>query len=174
MLRRYAATVTAVATLAWMGAGSSLAAQIPASQQAQQQQLQRMQEQVQRLDQTIQRMTQIQQRAQEMEHQVLQDMERMRQQEALHQQESVQLRHEEQLRQQEQVRLMARSMASAAGEMTQAMTSLREMAQSRAGSWDRDMEQQMERLRLGMQETCNQMDEGLRIMEHLRDRLSQS
>ena len=174
MLRKYATTLAAVATLAISGIGMSLDAQISPAQQAQQQQLQRMQEQVQRLDQTIQRMTQIQQRAQEMEQLMLQDMERLRQQQVAHQQEGIQLQQEQRLRQQEQVRTMAQSMASAAGEMNQAMLSLRAMTQSQNGPWDGDMEQQMERLRLTMQETCNQMEEGLRIMERLRDRLSQS
>ena len=170
MRRRFAAGTTMVAALAFLGLGAPVAAQIPAAQQAQQ--IQRMQEQMQRLDQTIQRMAQVQQRAQEMEQLMLQDMERARQMETLHQQESAQLQTQQRLQEQEHVRLMAQSMATAAGDMNQAMLSLREMAQTR--SWDRDMEQQMERLRLTMQETCNQMEEGLRIMEHLRDRLSQS
>jgi hypothetical protein len=161
-----------IATLTALATSSPLVAQIPAAQQAQQ--LQRMQEQVQRLDQTIQRMTRIQERAQTMEHLMLQDMERLRQQEALRLQEGNQLQMQERLRQQEQVRVMAQSMAGAAGEMNQAMLSLREMAQNSAANPDREMEQQMERLRLTMQETCNQMDAGLRIMEQLRDRLSQS
>jgi len=169
MRRRFAAGTAMVAALALLGFGAPAAAQIPAAQQAQQ--LQRMQEQMQRLDQTIQRMAQVQQRAQEMERLMLQDMERVRQMETLHTQEGTQLQTQQRLQEQEHVRLMAQSMATAAGDMNQAMLSLREMAQTR--TWDRDMEQQMERLRVTMQETCNQMEEGLRIMEHLRDRLSQ-
>jgi hypothetical protein len=172
MLRRYAATVATVATFAFMGSGTALDAQIPAAQQAQQ--LQRMQEQVQRLDQTIQRMTQIQERAQAMEQLMLQDMERVRQQGALHAQEGIQLQTQERLQQQEQLRVMSHSVASAAGDMSQAMLSLREMAQTRTQSWDREMEQQMERLRLTMQETCDQMEAGLQIMERLRERLNES
>lgn len=173
MSGRYATFMATVATLAFLGVGNPLSAQIPPAQQAQQQQLQRMQEQVQRLDETMRRMTQVQQRAQEMEQLMLQDMEHVRHQEALQAQEGIRLQTQERLQQQEQVRLMARSMATAADGMSQAMLSLREMVQTRASSWDRDMEQQMERLRLNMQETCTQMEDGLRIMEHLRDRLSQ-
>ena len=171
MIRRYAARVATVATLAFLGTGSMLQAQVPTAQQAQQ--MQRMQEQVQRLDQTIQRMTRIQERAQAMEQLMLQDMERVRQQQQLHVQEGAQLQAQERLRQQEQLRLMAHSTANAAGNMNQAMVSLRQMAQADTPVWDRDMEREMERLRLTMQETCNQMEAGLRIMEQLRDRLSQ-
>lgn len=174
MSGRYATFMATVATLAFLGVGNPLSAQIPPAQQAQQQQLQRMQEQVQRLDETMRQMTQIQQRAQEMEQLMLQDMERLRQQEVLHQQEGIHLQEQERLRQQEQIRVMAHSMAGASGEMTQAMLSLRQMAQNAAGSPDRELEQQMERLREHMQETVNQMEAGLRIMEQLRDRLSQS
>ena len=174
MFRTYAARMAAVSTLAWLGFGSPLQAQIPPAHQLQQQQLQRMQEQVQRLDETMRRMTQVQQHAQEMERLMLQDMERSRQQEVLHQQEAIQLQQQERLRQQEQIRVMAHSIADAAGEMNQVMLSLRQMAQNSVGAPDPDLEQQMERLRQHMQETVHQMDAGIRIMEHLRDRLSQS
>lgn len=161
MSRRYATAMAAVAALALFGAGSKLDAQIPPAQQAQQQQqqqqLQRMQEQVQRLDETMRRMTQIQQRAQEMEQLMLRDMEH--------------LQSQQHLEHQEQIRMMAHSMAGAAGEMTQAMMGLREMVQS--GSMDREMQQDMERLRQHMRETCDQMEDGLRIIQQLRDRLSQ-
>jgi hypothetical protein len=167
MIRRYATLVAAVATLAPLGATMSVGAQVPPAQQAQQQQMQRMQEQMQRIDQTMQRMTQLQQRAQEMEQVSLRDMER------LHQQEGLQVRSQEQLRTQEQIRTMAHALAGAAGEMTQAMNGLREMARTSDGTMDRAMEQQMDRLREHMQETCDQMEDGLRIMEQLRDRLNQ-
>ena len=157
MSGRYATAMAAVATLALFGAGSKLDAQIPPAQQAQQQQLQRMQEQVQRLDETMRRMTQIQQRAQEMEQLMLRDMEH--------------LQSQQHLEHQEQIRMMAHSMAGAAGEMTQAMMGLREMVQS--GSMDREMQQDMERLRQHMRETCDQMEDGPRIIQQLRDRLSQ-
>jgi hypothetical protein len=170
MKRSYAALVATVAALAPLGAGT-LNAQIPSAQQMQQQQLQQMQQQMQRIDQTMQRMAQIQQRAQDMEQLMLQDMERVRLQENLHLEEGAQLQAQEQLRQQEQIRLMAHSVASAAGEMNQAMVSLRQMAE---GSGDGALVQEMERLRLTMQETCNQMEAGLRIMDQLRDRLNQS
>jgi hypothetical protein len=171
MKRSYAALVATVAALAPLGVGT-LSAQIPSAQQMQQQQqLQQMQQQMQRIDQTMQRMAKIQQRAQDMEQLMLQDMERVRLQENLHLEEGVQLQTQEHLRQQEQVRLMAHSVASAAGEMNQAMLSLRQMAE---GSGDSALVQEMERLRLTMQETCNQMEAGLRIMDQLRDRLNQS
>ena len=175
MLRKYATLMATVATLAPLGAGT-LDAQIPPAQQTQQQQLQRMQEQVQRLDETMRRMEQIQQRAQEMERLTLRDMERTREEQALQQQEGaqaqVQAQSQERIRNQEQIRVMAHSLASAAGEMTQAMLSLREMAQESQGLADGEMVQQMERLREHMQDTCDQMEAGLQVMEQLRDRLS--
>jgi hypothetical protein len=78
---------------------------------------------------------------------------------------------QERLQQQEHIRLMAHSVANAAGEMNQAMITLRQMAQE---SGDHAMVQEMERLRLTMQASCDQMEAGLRIMEQLRDRLHQS
>jgi hypothetical protein len=156
-----------VATLATLGTGTALNAQIPPAQQAQQQQM-RMQEQVQRLDETMRRMAQIQERAQNMERLTLQDMER------LHHQEHLQVHEQEQLQNQEHMRVMARALSGAAGEMTQAMMGLRTMAQDAGGSMNREMEQQMERLHQHMQATCDQMEDGLRIMEQLRDRLSGS
>jgi hypothetical protein len=105
-----------------------------------------------------------------MEQVMLQDMERLRQQDAARP-EGAQAQVQERLRQQEQIRLMAHSVANAAGEMNQAMVSLRQMAEE---SGNHAMVQEMERLRLTMQESCDQMEAGLRIMEQLRDRLSQS
>ena len=163
-----AAFVATVAALGLVGAGT-LEAQVPPTGQAQQQ-MQLMQEQMRQMDQTIQRMAQVQQRAQEMEQVMLQDMERLRQQEAARA-EGAQLQVQERLQQQEHIRLMAHSVANAAGEMNQAMIALRQMAQE---SGDHAMVREMERLRLTMQESCSQMEAGLRIMEQLRDRLSQS
>lgn len=168
----YVARMGMVVTLASLVTGPAVLAQVNPAQQAQQQQLQRMQEQVQRLDETVRRMTQLQQRAQDMEHVMLREMEQLRTRLALYPGEGVPLQEQERLRQQEQLRVMAHSVGSAAGEMTQAMLSLREMARSSAG--DGELEREMERLRERMQETIQQMEEGLRIMEQLRDRLGGS
>lgn len=171
MLGSYVARVATVATVAFLGFGTTLDAQISPAQQAQQ--LQRMQEQAQRVEQTMQRMAQVQQRAHEMEQLMLQDMERVRQQQALHEQEGIQLQMQERMRQQEQVRVMAQAVSGAAGGMVQAMTGLREMAGDPDGATDREMAQHMERLQEHMQGTCDQMEAGLAIMEQLRERLSQ-
>jgi hypothetical protein len=157
-------TVAAL-TLLMPVAGLHVAAQVPPNQNAQQQ-LQRMQEQVQRLNETMQRMTRIQTQAHEVEQLMIRDMERLRQQ------DNLRLQDQERLRQQEQVRNMANALSGAAGEMNHAMFGLREMAQSSGQPLDREMEQEMERLRLTMQETCNQMESGLRLIERLRDRLN--
>jgi uncharacterized protein YPO0396 len=167
MIAKYGAMLAALALLAPLGA-VQLDAQVPATQQAQQQQLQRMQEQVQRLTETTQRMTRIQDQAREMEQLMLRDMQQLRQQEGL------QLQDQERLRQQENVRNMAHALAGAAGEMNQAVLGLREMAQNSGQKLDRDMEQQMDRLRQHLQETCDQMEAGLRVIEQLRDRLNRS
>lgn len=167
MLRKYAALVATMAVLAPQVPGALLPAQVPAAH-AQQQQMQRMQEQVQRLNETVQRMTRIQERAHSMEQLMLRDMERLRMQEQL------QLQDQERLRHQEQIRTMAHSLGVAAGEMTQAMHGLRQMAQDPGGALNREMEQDMERLRQHMQETSDQMEAGLRVMEQLRERLNES
>jgi hypothetical protein len=171
MLNRYAVLMVTLATL---GAAAALHAQIPPAQQAQQQQLQHMQEQMQRLDETMQRMGRIQERAQEMERLMLQDMERLRQQQVAPGEVGLQLQQQAQLRNQEQVRVMANALAGAAGEMTHAMASLRSMVQNSGGSPDPVMEQHMERLRLRMQETCDQMEAGLLVMQQLREHLNAS
>ena len=166
MKGRYAAMLAGLAVLAPLQT-VDLEAQRPPAQQVQQQQ-QRMQEQVQRLNDQMQRMTRVQDQAREMEQLMLRDMQRIREQETL------QLRDQERLRQQEHVRTMAHAMAGAAGEMHQAMLGLREMAQNTGQALDREMEQQMDRLRQHLQETCDQMEAGLREMQQLRDRLNGS
>ena len=69
---------------------------------------------------------------------------------------------------------MAHSLGLAAGEMTQTMYGLRQMAQEPGAGLDREMEQHMERLREHMNEASQQMEAGLQVMEQLRARLNGS
>jgi uncharacterized protein YukE len=132
------------------------------------QQVQEMHQRTQQLTEVMQRMQRVQQRAHDMEQMMLREMEQLRQREML--QEQDQLR----LREQERIRDMAHSMANAAGEMNQAMERFRDLARDSQTLWNRDMERDMERLREHMDQTCVQMEEGLKIMDRLRERLHTS
>jgi hypothetical protein len=127
--------------------------------------VQQMHQRTQQLTEVMQRMQRVQQRARDMEQRMLHEMEQLRQREMLHQQDQFRLRE------QERIRDMAHSMANAAGEMHQAMERFRDLARDNQTLWNQEMERDMERLREHMDQTCLQMEEGLKIMDRLRDRL---
>lgn len=168
MTRKHAMIAATIVAIAGIAAPPPAQAQAPGSQQMQQQQMQRMQQQMQRLDEAMRRMTRIHEHAHQLEQTMLRQMEQLRHHEHL------QPHQQEQLRHQERIRYMAHALSGAAGEMGQAMMGLREMAQNAGLNFDGEMEREMERLRQHMEETLNQMEGGLRVMERLRDRLTPS
>lgn len=135
--------------------------------QMQQQQMLRMQEQVHQLNRTMEQVSDLQQRAHAMEHYMAQEMERIRERSDLAGQNTLQLRN------QERIRNMAHAMSEGAQEMERAMEQLRNMAEEPGAVWDRDMERDMVRLREHWQEMTGQLEQGLQIMERLRDRIHQ-
>ncbi len=138
-----------------------------AGQQTQQlQQIQRMQVQAQRLHESMQQMQRVHQRAQTMEHQMVQQIERLRQYEEL------QVQDRDRLREQERVRDMAHALSSAAREMTQAMERARDMFSDPQAVWTPEAEREMEQLHLRLGQVVAPMEESLTIMERLRERLS--
>lgn len=146
---------------------SAATAQDPARMQQQQQQMARLQQQIQHLDRVMDRVAGIQGRAHQMEQQMVQAMERLQQNRQLATENAVQLRNQERLRS------MARSMTDGAREMHRAMEQLRNMVGDPGAGWDQQMEREMERLRQHWEEMAGQMEEGLLIMDRLRERIHQ-
>ena len=150
--------------LAGLAAPWSVEAQQP---QQQMQHMQQMQEQAMRMQESMQQMQRLQARAHEMEQQMLRQMEQLRQQEMLREQDQVRLRE------QERIRDMAHAMSTAAGFISLAFERARDMLRDPGGAWGPEMQQDMERLRERMNEMAGSMNEGLAILERLRDRISQ-
>jgi len=162
MMTRHTLTALAAAVAVGLGGGAPLVAQ-DATLRQQQQMMARLQDQVTRLNETMQRMTQIQQRAQQMERTVMQEMTRLRMQEGA--QDAVMLQNHERLR------LMAQATSDGAREMHQAMEQFRDMLGQPNPRWNAEMEREFARLREHWGDVADRMEEGLVIMERLRDRI---
>lgn len=167
---RKATRVALVAvTLAW--ASDDLAAQANAGAVAQQQQMQQLQQRLhqnaQALGQSIQQMQRIQQRAQLLQQNCTQDIQQ------LQQRQNLQLHEQQQLRTHQQVSELAGSVSGAAQEMVKAMERLRLMAQDPDGNWNGDAAGEMQRLQERLHQVTGELEEGLQIMERLRQRLNQ-
>jgi signal recognition particle GTPase len=145
---------------------SAVAGQDPAA--LQQQQIQRMQEHVRQLNETMQRMAGVQERAHQMEQQILRDMERLRVQ------RDMDVQMAERLRQEERLREMAHSVNVGAQEMHRAMEQLRNMLDPSGAPFRGDLEPEVERLRAHWEAMAGSMEEGLRLLERLRDRVQAS
>jgi uncharacterized protein YukE len=145
------------------------AAQEPARipQQQMQQQMMRMQEQVQQLNRVMERMSGIQQRAQAMEHDMALAMQRLQANRELAEQNAFQLRNQERLRS------MAQAMDDGAREMHRAMEQLRNMVGEPNAAWNGTMERDMLQLREHWEKMAGDLEDGLQIMERLRDRVHQ-
>ena len=98
----------------------------------------------------------------------MQQMEQMRLQQTQNAQAA------EQLRQQERLREMAHSMSLGAQEMHRAMEQLRNMLEGAGAPMAGDVEQEVNRLRNQWELMVGSMEEGLRILERLRDRVQAS
>lgn len=141
---------------------------IPAMAQAQRpprEMSQAMHQRMEMMQDVMQRMQRLQDRAQTMERDMIRDMDRLRSQDQLGDQDRVRLRD------QERIRDMAHAMSTAAGQMHQAMARVRDLGADGDAPWNREMQQEMERLREHWEGLCTQMEEGLQIMERLRERL---
>jgi signal recognition particle GTPase len=145
-------------------------AQDPAmlQQQRMQEQVQRMQEHARQLTQAMEQMANVQQRAHQMEQQLVRAMEQHRLQ------RDVDVHIAERLRYEERLREMAHSMNVGAQEMHRAMEQLRNMVEQAEAPYRGDMEQEVERLRNHWELMTGSMEEGLRLLERLRDRVQAS
>ena len=156
-------------TLAW--APDGLVAQANAGAMAQQQQMQQLQHRLhqnaQALGQSVQQMQRIQQRAQLLQQNCSQDALQ------LQQRQNLQLHEQQQLRTHQQVGAMANSVSGAAQEMVKAMDRLRLMAQDPNRNWNGEAAGEMKRLQERLHQVTGEMEEGLLIMERLRQRLNQ-
>ena len=152
-----------------VAAGGPLGAQQPGARMLQEQQMVRLQEQAMRMNEAIQRMSRIQERAHNLEHRLIQEMSRLWQYQGVQEGVDVPL----QLQTHERLRVMAHAMSEGAYHTNQAMEQLRNMLGEPGVAWDAQSEGEFERLRLNWEETAGQMEEGLAIMERLRDRISQ-
>jgi hypothetical protein len=151
-------------------APAHMLAQQPAREMQQQQMMQQqqqhmMQEQMRQLNQSMERMSQLQARAQNMEWQMTQMMLVFGQDPQLGERSTLQLRN------QERIRDMAQAMNEGAVQMHQAMEQLRDMMGEPGVTWDRDMERDMQQLRERWENMPGSMEDGLRIMERLRDQV---
>lgn len=79
----------------------------------------------------------------------------------------------QQLRTHQQIGDMANSVSGAAQQMTRAMEGLRQMAQDPNRNWAGEAEGEMLRLREHLHQVTGELEEGLQIMERLRERLNQ-
>jgi hypothetical protein len=134
----------------------------PQSADAQQrgQEMMRQQERIQQLDQLVQRMDRIQDRIRQMDHAMIQEMDRLRAQQAAG----------DRLRQHERLREMNDGLGRMAQQMRSTLMQARQMEGDPMVQRDQVMQREMERLRLHLEGMCDGMEEGLRIMEQLHQR----
>jgi uncharacterized protein YukE len=165
MIGRRAMTVAMMAVGVGLAGGTQLAGQNPAARAQQEQQLLRLQAQAAQLDEAIRQMARIQERAQLLEQEMVRQMSRLQQQEGG--QQALMLQNQERLR------TMAQALGEGAREVHRAMEQLRLMVGEPGPGWDPEAERELVRLRASWEQTAQRMEEGLTIMERLRDRLSQ-
>jgi uncharacterized protein Yka (UPF0111/DUF47 family) len=168
---RIAAWTFGLATLLALPTASS--AQDPAALQRQQMMMS-MQEHARQLSEAMRRMESVQERARQMEQQMLREMEQLRLQQAQESQSAQAAQIAERLRQQERLREMAHSVSLGAQEMHRAMEQLRNMLEGPGGPLGGEMEQEVARLRNHWELMVGSMEEGLRLLERLRDRVQAS
>jgi len=152
-----------------------LGAQVRAGNQAQQAQQAQMQQQTQEqmrqhaqaLGESIQQMQRIQQRARDIQQSCDQQIRQ------IGQQQNLALGQQQRLRSHEQIRDMAQSISGAAGQMTQAMEGLHAMAQDPNAGWNGAAQGEMIQLRERLHQATGELEEGLQVMERLRQQLNQ-
>jgi uncharacterized protein YukE len=151
-----------------LAAGAPLGAQQP-GRVLQEQQMMRLQEQVSRMNEAMQHMHQIQERARNLEQRLNQEMARLWQHQGVQEGADLPLM----LENHERLRTMAHAMAEGARETHRAMEQLRNMVREPGAGWSPEMEREFERLRLHWENMAGEMEQGLAIMERLRDRIGQ-
>jgi len=151
-------------------APATLTAQVRAGAQAQQAQMQQMQQRLQQnaqaLGESIQQMQRIQQRAQQIQQSCDQAAQAL-------QQQNLAQGQQQQLRAQTRIGEMANAISGAAPQMTVALEGLQSMAQDPSGNWNPDAVGEMSQLRERLHQVTGELEEGLQVMEQLRQRLNQ-
>ena len=137
----------------------AIAGPMPVAAQARQQQ-DRMQDRLARMDATLQRMDRVRDRIQQLDRDIARQMDRIRDQ--------------DRLREHQRLRDMCDASQKMVQEMRRNMEQLREMAGSAAVGANQEMQQEMERLRQHWEGAADQIENGLQIMERLRDQLGKS
>lgn len=167
MIGRRMVAVMMMAVGVGLAAGTQVGAQQnPAQRVQQEQQMLRLQAQATQLNEAIRQMARIQERAQLLEQEMVRQMTRLQQQQQEGAQQTAMLQNQERLR------TMAQAMGEGAREVQRAMEQYRLMIGEPGPGWNAEMEREMIRLRASWEETARGMEEGLAIMERLRDRLS--
>jgi len=127
-----------------------------------QDQMRRMQQHMEQMTRSMERMERIREHALDMERRMTRELER------LHRME---VRDPVRMQEHERLRDMSREMGRMAEGMRGATERMRDMARDRQMEHTPEMRRDMERLREHMDEMCDRMEEGLRIMDRLRERL---
>lgn len=169
MIRKQRVMAAAMAMGITLAASAPLGAQDPGRvlQQQQQQQVLRLQEQMAYMNQTMQRMAQIQERAHQLEQQLTRQMAQLWLHEGVEEGVNQQL----QIQQHERLRAMVHATNEGAQSAYRAMEQFRAMVGEPGAAWNAEAEREMARLRLHWEEIAGQLEQGLLIMERLRDRL---
>jgi len=165
MIARRTVMAAIVAVSAGLTALAPVGAQNPPARVLQEQQMLRLQTQATQLNEAMRQMARIQERAQLLEREMVQEMDRLRQQEGA--QQSLMLRNQDRLR------TMSQALGEGAGDVHRAMEQFRLMIGEPGPGWDAETEGDFVRLRATWEETTRRMEEGLTIMERLRERLGE-
>jgi hypothetical protein len=120
----------------------------------------RMQDHIARMDAQIQRMDQLRSRIQKLDHDILKQMDRIRDQ--------------DRLREHQRLRDLCDGSQKMVQEMERNMKQLRQMAGDPVFARDQEMQQEMERLRQHWDDAATQIENGLQILERLRQRLGET
>lgn len=167
MIGRRTATVAVMAMTVGLAGAAQAGAQDPPTRVLQEQQMMRLQAQTMQLNEAIRHMERIRERAQVLEQHLVQEMARLRENPREGAQNSAMLQNQERLR------TMVQAVGDGAREVHRAMEQLRLMIGEPGPGWDQETERELARLRVSWEETAQRMEEGLAIMERLRDRLGQ-
>ena len=165
MIRKHGVMAAAMALGVTLAAGAPLRAQDP-GRVLQQQQTLRLQEQMAHMNEAMQRMVQIQERARHLEQHLVREMEQLWQYQGVEEGADRQL----QIQNRERLQVMVQAMSEGARLTYRAMEQYRSMVGPTAG-WNVEAERELVRLRLHWEEMAGQMEQGLAIMERLRERL---
>jgi hypothetical protein len=169
MIRKHRVMAVAMAVGLTL-AGAPVRGQDPGrvlQQQQQQQQVLRLHEQMAHMNRTMQHMAQIQERAHQLEQQLNRQMAQLWRHEGV--QEGV--NQQFQIQQHERLRAMVQATNEGAQLTYRAIEQFRAMVGEPGAVWSPEAEREITRLRLHWEEMAGQMEQGLAIMERLRDRI---